>query len=401
MRIARNSRQALNGVRRNKGNTLLMALGIIIGIASLTVIVALGEGAKTQALARIADMGFGADSFSVRAGLGKLFFTKGPDITTLTLQDADDILALPLVREVVPTQRHSARAVYKGNSTFTRVFSVTPDWQSDGSWKIAGGRFFSQEESDRKAKVVVIGATVAGKLFGPEDPVDKMVRIGSVYFKVIGVFAPKGVTGSGYDPDDRVVIPLDTGISRLFHQTWLTSILIRTLRPEQVEETIESVRALLRRNHNLSVITEDDFRFITPEGIMEWRLQQEQALNRMLMLISTVSLLVGGIVIMNIMLVSVRERVHEIGVRRCFGARRSDIIQQFMFEALFVSLAGGVLGVLLGLAISAGLRHFQMAAYVTWQPFVLAFVFSTLAGLVSGVQPARNAASLAPDEALR
>ena len=401
MRIWRNLRQALYGVRRNKGNTFLMALGIVIGIASLTVIVAIGEGAKKQVLAQIADMGFGPDSFSVRTGSGKLFFNRGPEPNNLTLSDADDIRAMSTVTQVVPIQRKSMRAVYRGKNTFTRVFGVPPNWKQDESWKIADGRFLSEEDMDRKAKVVVLGATPAKKLFNSEDPIEKMVRIGSVYFKVIGTFAPKGMTESGYDPDDRVLIPLSTSIARLFRQTYLQSIQVRTVGPERVAETMESVRNLLRQNHKLSVIAEDDFRFITPEGIMEWRTQQEQALNRMLTLISTVSLFVGGIVIMNIMLVSVRERIHEIGVRRCFGARRSDIIQQFLFEAVFVSLVGGGGGVLLGIAVSLGLQRFQMATHLTWQPFILAFVFSALIGLVFGVQPARKAALLTPEEALR
>lgn len=401
MRIWRNLRQALHGLKRNKGNTFLMALGIVIGIASLTVIVAIGEGAKKQVLAQIADMGFGSDSFSVRTGSGKLFFNRGPEPNNLTLSDADDIRALSTVTQVVPMQQKSMRVVYRGKNTFTRIFGVTPNWQLDESWKIAGGRFFTEEDMDRKAKVVVLGATPAKKLFNSEDPIEKMVRIGPVYFKVIGTFAPKGMTESGYDPDDRMFIPLSTSIARLFHQTYLRNIRVQALGPERVAETMESVRSLLRQNHKLSVIAEDDFRFITPEGIMEWRTRQKQALNRMLTLISTVSLFVGGIVIMNIMLVSVRERIHEIGVRRCFGARRSDIVQQFLFEAVFVSLAGGGAGVLLGIAVSIGLHRFQMATHLTWQPFVLAFVFSALIGLVFGVQPARKAALLTPEEALR
>tara|TARA_Y100000294_G_C8432230_1_gene287332 strand:- start:222 stop:719 length:498 start_codon:yes stop_codon:yes gene_type:complete len=162
------------------------------------------------------------------------------------------------------------------------------------------------------------------------------------------------------------------------------------------------VTQILRRNHGLSPLADDDFRFVTPEGIMQWVTESEQALNRMLFLISTVSLLVGGIVIMNILLVSIRERIHEIGVRRCFGARRSDITQQFLFESIFVSLLGGAMGAMLGWTLSTGLKRFDLLpTKITWDPFILAFLFSVIVGLVFGIHPARKAAWLNPDETLR
>ncbi len=187
----------------------------------------------------------------------------------------------------------------------------------------------------RKRKVIVLGATPARKLFGEEDPLGKRVRVRDVHFEVIGLLETKGLTESGYDPDDRALIPLATSISRLTNETHLHSIKVLAMRPDLVPQTMENVRFLLRRNHNLSPLAEDDFRFVTPKGIMEWVTESEQAMNRMLILISTVSLLVGGIVIMNILLVSIRERIREIGIRRCFGARRSDITQQFLFESVF------------------------------------------------------------------
>jgi putative ABC transport system permease protein len=169
-----------------------------------------------------------------------------------------------------------------------------------------------------------------------------------------------------------------------------------------VEATISSVTQVLRRNHSLSVLADNDFRFVTPESIMQWVTEAEQALNRMIMFISTISLIVGGIVIMNILLVSVRERIREIGVRRCFGARRADITQQFLFESIFVSLLGGMVGAILGLVLSIALNYFDLLpAKMTWSPFILAFLFSALVGLVFGIHPARKAALLSPDETIR
>jgi putative ABC transport system permease protein len=402
MRVFRNLRQALGGLRLNKANTILMMLGIVIGIGSLTVIVAVGEGTKASVMARITDMGFGPDSFLVFAGAGRIFTAKAQMPTNMRWEDVEDIRALPAVRLVVPQQTSSQRAVYQRNTTSTRVYGVTPDWQVMQGWKMRDGAFFTEEDNKRKAKVLVIGATPAKKLFPGEEPMGKMVRIGSVFFKVVAVMEEKGVSESGHDPDDRMMIPLSTSMTRLTRQDYFRNVRVQTFRPEEVLQTMENVRQVLRRNHNLSTLAEDDFRFVTPEGIMEWITQQKQALNRMLVLLSTISLLVGGIVIMNIMLVSIRERVREIGVRRCFGARRSDITQQFLFESVFVSLFGGVVGVLIGWAVSVGLGQAKiMPIRISWEPFALSFVFSTAVGLIFGIQPARKAAQLSPEECIR
>ncbi|MCH7623865.1 MAG: ABC transporter permease [Nitrospinae bacterium] len=379
-----------------------MTLGIIVGIGSLTVIVAIGEGTKAKVLDRIANLGFGPDSFSVYAGSGRLFFRSGGRTTSLTLEDVDDIRALPTVRLVIPRQRKRIRVIYKKEFTTTRVYGVTPEWQIARNWDITDGIFFSDRHMERKRRVIVLGSTPAKKLFGDKDPIDKMIRVGNVFFRVIGLLEEKGLTESGYDPDDRSLIPLTTSMSRLTHQTYLHSAKVMVMNPSLVENTMEDIRQILRENHNLSPLADDDFRYVTPEGIMQWVTESAQAMNRMLILISTVSLLVGGIVIMNILLVSIRERVHEIGIRRCFGARRSDITQQFLFESVFVSLLGGILGTLIGLTLSIIFQRFDiLPTKITWEPFALAFVFSTVIGLVFGIQPARKAAMLSPEEALR
>ena len=386
----------------NRGNTFLMTLGVMVGITSLTVIVAIGDGIKVKVLDRIANIGFGPESFSVIAGAGRMFFTRSKNTISMTLEDAEDLLALPTVRLVVPRQRKRMQIINKREFTSTRVYGVTPDWQLARGWKIVDGNFLSDSDLDRKKRVVVLGATPTRKLFKGKDPIGKMVRLQNQFYEVIGLLEEKGLTESGYDPDDRALIPLTTSMSRLTHETHLHSIKVVTLNPSQVPETMETVRQVLRRNHNLSVLAADDFRFITPEGIMQWVTESEQALNRMLILISTVSLLVGGIVIMNILLVSIRERVREIGIRRCFGARRSDITLQFLFESVLVSLLGGAMGVGLGLAVSFALKRFDvLPTHITVEPFILSFVFCTLIGLIFGIHPARKAAFLSPEESIR
>ncbi len=403
MRIFRNLIQALKGLGRNKANVFLMTLGVAVGIASLTVIVAIGEGTRAKVLDRIAGFGFGPESFSLYAGSGRLFFRKAQMPTNLSFQDLEDIASLPTVRHAMPRQRKRLIAVYRKNSTSTRIYGVTPVWQTIRAWPITDGKFFDARDMDRKNKAAVLGATPIKNLFPDgEDPLGKSVRIGNVFFKVVGVLEKKGLTESGYDPDNRVLIPISTSVARLTHEAHLHSIKVQAMSPEVVEETMEATRRILRRNHNLSSIAADDFRFVTPTGIMEWVTEQKQAMNRMLILISTVSLLVGGIVIMNIMLVSIRERIHEIGVRRCFGARRLDITQQFLFESVFVSMLGGIVGTVLGVVVSLILKRTDMIpVQITWEPFVLAGIFSGAVGLVFGIQPARKAANWSPEETIR
>ncbi|MDC1152862.1 ABC transporter permease [Nitrospinaceae bacterium] len=389
-------------MKLNRGNTLLMTLGVMIGIASLTVIVAIGFGIKVKVLDRISNLGFGPESFSVMAGAGKMFFSRSKNTTSMSLQDAEDLLSLPTVRLVVPRQRKRMQIINKKEFTSTRVYGVTPDWQRARGWNVVDGVFLSDSDLDRKKKVVVLGATPVRKLFKGKDPIGKMVRLQNNYYEVIGLLQEKGLTESGYDPDDRALIPLTTSMSRLTHETHLHSIKVVTLDSSQVPKTMEAVKQVLRRNHNLSILSEDDFRFVTPEGIMEWVTESAQAMNRMLILLSTVSLLVGGVVIMNILLVSISERVREIGIRRCFGARKSDITLQFLFESILVALLGGILGIGLGLSISFGLKRFDiLPTQITWEPFVLSFVFCTLIGLIFGIHPARKAALMSPEESIR
>jgi putative ABC transport system permease protein len=379
-----------------------MTLGIMIGIASLTVIVAIGEGTKSKVLSRIASLGFGPESFSVYSGAGRLFFGRNRNVTSMTLQDADDIRAMPEVAIVVPRQRKRMRIINKKEFTSTRVYGVSPEWQPARQWKVVDGTFFNDMDMERKRKVIVLGATPAYNLFGEKDPIGKKIRVGQVFFEVIGLLKKKGLTESGYDPDNRALIPLTTSMSRLFRQAHLHSMKVVSIHPEMVQKTMEGVTQILRRNHGLSSLADDDFRFVTPEGIMQWVTESEQALNRMLFLVSTVSLLVGGVVIMNILLVSIRERIREIGVRRCFGARRSDITQQFLFESILVSLLGGLMGAILGWTLSTALRHFDfLPVKITLDPFLLAFIFSMVVGLIFGIYPARKAALLSPDETIR
>ena len=402
MRIFRIALEAVRGLKSNKVNLVLMMLGIIIGIASLTVIVSIGEGAKTQILSRISQFGFGSEAVYIGSGAGKVFSHRRKKANTLTLQDAEILGELENVKLIAPYQGKRLRTIYKKESSTTRINGITPEWFTARTWNLTDGDYISDEDLIGMRKVCVIGVTPMKKLFKDEDPIGKFVRINKVYFKVIGIMEEKGVSESGYDPDDRIVIPLTTSARRLFQQVHINSIRLQLHDAHQAKDTIKQVRSILRERHHLATTAEDDFRIITPDVLVEWITKSKKTLTVMLGMISTISLLVSGIVIMNIMLVSVNERIKEIGIKRSFGARKSDILMQFLLESTFVSLSGGMIGLVLGGVINFFISTFsRLKATMSLESFVLAFIFSVLVGILFGLQPARKATLMNPVQALR
>ncbi len=402
MRIFRIALEAVRGLKSNKVNLVLMMLGIIIGIASLTVIVSIGEGAKTQILSRISQFGFGSEAVYIGSGAGKVFSHRRKKANTLTLQDAEILGELENVKLIAPYQGKRLRTIYKKESSTTRINGITPEWFTARTWNLTDGDYISDEDLIGMRKVCVIGVTPMKKLFKDEDPIGKFVRINKVYFKVIGIMEEKGVSESGYDPDDRIVIPLTTSARRLFQQVHINSIRLQLHDAHQAKDTIKQVRSILRERHHLATTAEDDFRIITPDVLVGWITESKKTLTVMLGMISTISLLVSGIVIMNIMLVSVNERIKEIGIKRSFGARKSDILMQFLLESTFVSLSGGMIGLVLGGVINFFISNFsRLKATMSLESFVLAFIFSVLVGILFGLQPARKATLMNPVQALR
>ena len=402
MRIFRIALEAVRGLKSNKVNLVLMMLGIIIGIASLTVIVSIGEGAKTQILSRISQFGFGSEAVYIGSGAGKVFSHRRKKANTLTLQDAEILGELENVKLIAPYQGKRLRTIYKKESSTTRINGITPEWFTARTWNLTDGDYISDEDLIGMRKVCVIGVTPMKKLFKDEDPIGKFVRINKVYFKVIGIMEEKGVSESGYDPDDRIVIPLTTSARRLFQQVHINSIRLQLHDAHQAKDTIKQVRSILRERHHLATTAEDDFRIITPDVLVEWITKSKKTLTVMLGMISTISLLVSGIVIMNIMLVSVNERIKEIGIKRSFGAKKSDILMQFLLESTFVSLSGGMIGLVLGGVINFFISTFsRLKATMSLESFVLAFIFSVLVGILFGLQPARKATLMNPVQALR
>ncbi|HUU50254.1 MAG TPA: ABC transporter permease [Nitrospinota bacterium] len=403
MKVLRLFKESLKGLNHSKLNTSLMMLGIVIGIAALTVIVSIGQGAKVKVIDRMNSYGFGSDAFLMASGGGKIFSSRRTKATTLSLKDAEDIRQLPNAKVVGVYQRErDIRVAYKNKNKTTRVEGSTPLWQVVRKWDMKEGRFIEDQDVTGVKRVAVIGNTIVREFFGNETPIGKYIRIKNVFFEVIGILERKGTTGGGHDADDRLVIPITTSAQRIFNRNYLNSIRVLVNDPSKVNITAERAREILRKNHRLPPSVEDDFRVITAEGLLKRITESSRTLNQMLVLISTISLLVSGIVIMNIMLVSVNERIREIGIKRSLGATRRAILLQFLMEAVLVALFGGIIGIALGLVIAKFLPLMtSISTAISWQPFVLGFAFSFLVGVLFGMQPARKATQLNPVEAFK
>jgi putative ABC transport system permease protein len=394
---------ALEAIGRNKLRSALTSLGIIMGVAAVIVMMALGDGAHASIEQRIASLG--TNVITVTAGsanIGGVRMGSGA-VTTLTPADADAILS----------EVNGVGLVSPGVSTRTQVVAAAGNWQTQvqgagasfaqiRAWTTDLGSFFTREDVERASKVVVLGAVVRDQIFGAGvDPVGGTVRVNNQPFKVIGVLSRKGQSAMGQDQDDTVIAPYTTIQKRLLGQTNLTSILVAAANGKTTSDLMTDVSALLRRRHNITG-DQDDFAIRSPEEMARVLSSTTDTMAYLLASVAAISLVVGGIGIMNIMLVSVTERTKEIGLRRALGARRVDVLRQFVAEAMSLSLAGGSAGVMLGVIASFVLSAvMKWATEVSTLAIVLSFGFSALVGVVFGFVPARRAAALMPTEALR
>jgi putative ABC transport system permease protein len=394
---------AIRALTRNKMRSLLTMLGIIIGVGAVIATVGLGQGAQQQVQDQIASMGTNLlyiSSGSVNKGGIRL---GGGATKTLVNDDMKAILQqVPTVNMVAPGAGSSAQVVFDNQNWSTRITGTEPQYFDIRNWAFAQGGNFTQDDVTRSTNVVVLGATVQQNLFGNSNPVGQTVRIGTLPFQVVGVLTPKGQSGLGQDQDDGVYVPISTLQKKITGQDWLQYIMASATSQPASYAAQNQITALLRDRHRIRSGQDDDFTVRNLADVAQLADESSKVMTLLLASIAGVSLIVGGIGIMNIMLVSVTERTREIGIRIAIGATESDVLRQFLSESVVLSVTGGVMGILFGVAASVTITRLLGWNILISMPAVMAaVVFSMAVGIFFGFYPARKAAMLDPIEALR
>jgi len=397
---------AIRSLKINKMRSILTSLGIIIGVSAVIIMLSVGEGAKGKISKDISSMGSNllmvmsgaSTSGGVRMNLGSQ--------PTLTMKDAEAILKdCPSVLNVAPILSGNKQIIFANQNWSTGVYGITPSYLTIGLWEIEDGRAITEEDVKNTMKVAILGSTVVTNLFGDLDPIGRKIRIGGMPFKVIGILQSKGQSGMGQDRDDTVLIPITTAQKKLFGSDFpgiVKFINVQAKSEETITSAEEEIKALLRDRHNIGQNKEDDFTIRNFTEMMETVKKTVATMTLLLGSIASVSLLVGGIGIMNIMLVSVTERTREIGIRMAIGAKAMDIRLQFLIEALLLSLAGGLVGVILGVSVSKIINLCsELTTIISPMSIFLSFGFSGLVGIGFGFYPAYKASLLNPIDALR
>jgi putative ABC transport system permease protein len=411
MNLLDNLRISLRSLGSNKLRTTLTLLGVVIGVAAVIAMLAIGRGAQKGIDSQITAMG--SNLLYVRAGAANSSGVKQASgtIQTLTYDDAKalaDTSSVPSALAVSPESESGGQAVYGGQNTRTRIVGVVPDYATVHDAVVTDGEFISVNHLTAYSRVVVLGATVAKDLFGEEEPVGQTIRLANQPFQVIGVLKAKGGSGMG-NQDDQVLIPLTTLQTRMVVQfrfgsaQGVNSIIVKVVSKDAIDSATSEIQTVLRERHN--ILFDDDFTVQSQQDMLEQASQITGALTLFLGGVAAISLLVGGMGIMNIMLVSVTERTREIGIRKAVGARRSDIQVQFLTEAIMLSIGGGLLGIVLGVLISTlagsvSLAGTTLTPSVQADSILLATGFSAFVGIFFGFYPASRAASLHPIDAL-
>ncbi len=403
MGIFVSARIALRALRANVLRSVLTTLGIIIGVAAVIAMVSIGAGAQARVAEQLKRLGSNLVYIgpgSVSSGGVRLGYGTRP---TITLGDAIAISReIPPVLAAAPSVWTSSQVVYGNMNWWAGIHGTSPAF-----WPVAAGRYFSDDDVETAAKVALLGQTIAINLFGADNPVGQVIRIAHIPFTVVGVLDRKGQNARGEDQDDSILIPITTATMRVIGPGGpqggaVHGITVKVRDGEDVEAAEGQIRRLLRQRHNLQAFQDDDFRIRNLSEMLQAEEESTRALTILLGAIASVSLVVGGIGIMNIMLVSVTERTREIGLRIAVGARSTDILTQFLVEAVTLALLGGLIGIGLGVAGSYTIAHVAgWPTLIDARAIVLAFGFAALVGVFFGLYPARRAARLDPIEALR
>jgi len=402
MRPFRIAGVGIRALAAHKMRTFLMMAGTVVGVAALTVVMAMGQGAERKIMRRVQN--FGPDAIMLIAGGGK--DVPGPDLTTttLTLRDAEAIRQDVSGIQAISPAAMQRQMPIKAGSAQTRavVFACGSNWHDAWDWHARFGEDIANDDNALMARVCVLGQTVRDDLFPHTDPIGQYLHIGNVRFRVKGVLEERGTSPIGTDFDNRVLIPLTTGMRRVFNQDYISYVRIKVADDSQLEPVTRQVRKLIQGRHRIGPAEEDDFRLISAEIVARWAAGSSRTLSILMTVLAGLSLVVGGVVLMNILLISVKERTKEIGLRRAVGASRRDVFTQFLAESLTVTLLGMAVGLLVGWGICGVLPRFtRMPVAISWEPVAVAAGAAVLVGLFFGIQPARRAAHLSPVEALR
>jgi putative ABC transport system permease protein len=404
MKIVKNIEISKKILLERKVRTLLSLSGIIVGVCAVIVMVALGKGTEAKVTSQITKMG--SNLLLVSAGQVKIIAGRARQakiVTTLELSDADSIAeGVSSLRYIASAQVKKLQVKYGNLSTKTNIVGTTSDIVEIQNHSLSEGRFFDEDEDKGLRRVAVIGKTVVENIFDQQDPLGEIIYIGKVPFEIIGVLSPKGLDLYGADQDDQIFIPVKTALRRLFNLTYINTIYVKVKEGASMEEAAEEISVILRERHHIREGKDNDFTILNQTAILEAQQESSRTFTLLIGSIAALSLLVGGIGVLAVMLISIRERIKEIGIRRAVGAKRRDILIQFLSEALLLSIGGGMIGIVLGVVASILTAIFaKLPLIIPMNVVAASFLATFIIGVFFGVYPARKASLLDPIKALQ